>query len=116
MEDSDPKTPMLGKDSRGSSRSGRRGRLSRRYSVNSLRTEFVSRLPNSVRFALDLESSTSDLDLSRTSALSKGISLSVWFFDKINAGKIKEDDIYILSMVVRFLLTLIVCSCLVCYV
>ncbi|KAF5471313.1 hypothetical protein F2P56_011756 [Juglans regia] len=72
MEDTDPKTPMLGKDSRGSSRSGRHGRLSRRYSVNSLRTEFVSRLPNSVRSALDLESSTSDLDLSRTGALSKG--------------------------------------------
>ncbi|KAF5447965.1 hypothetical protein F2P56_033475 [Juglans regia] len=62
MEDSDPKTPMLGKDDR----------LTRRYSVNSLRREFVSRLPEKLRSAHDLETSTSDLDLSRTKGLSKG--------------------------------------------
>lgn len=89
MENSDPTTPMLRKDGRGASRSSRRGRLSRRYSVNSLRTEFVSRLPDTVRSALDLESSTYDLDLSRARALSKGISLSVRFFDKIICRKIK---------------------------
>ncbi|KAG2675103.1 hypothetical protein I3843_13G149300 [Carya illinoinensis] len=62
MGDSDPKTPLLGKDDR----------LTRQYSVNSLRREFVSRLPDKVRSAFDLESSASDLDLSRTKDLSKG--------------------------------------------
>ncbi|XP_040993098.1 metal tolerance protein 4-like [Juglans microcarpa x Juglans regia] len=63
MEDSDPKTPMLGRKD---------DRLTRRYSVNSLRRQFVSRLPDKLRSARDLESSTSDLDLSRTKGLSKG--------------------------------------------
>ncbi|KAK9079058.1 hypothetical protein SSX86_000728 [Deinandra increscens subsp. villosa] len=37
---------------------GRRGRrLSRRYSVNSLRTEFLNRLPDKVRSTVDIESS-----------------------------------------------------------
>ncbi|GLT71773.1 hypothetical protein SLA2020_437690 [Shorea laevis] len=69
MEGSSPKSPLLGKDGR---RASRRGLLSRRNSVNSLRTEFVTRLPDKVRCGLDLESDSFDLDLSRTRGLTKG--------------------------------------------
>ncbi|PON65164.1 Cation efflux protein [Parasponia andersonii] len=63
------KAPLLGR----TSESGRRSRrLSRRYSVNSLRTEFVSRLPEKVRSGHDVESSPYDVDLSRTKGLSSG--------------------------------------------
>ncbi|KAF4361350.1 hypothetical protein G4B88_005140 [Cannabis sativa] len=52
-----PKTPLLGPEARRPSDNGRRNRrLSRRYSVNSLRTEFVSRLPEKVRSGFDVES------------------------------------------------------------
>nr|XP_023919619.1 metal tolerance protein 4-like [Quercus suber] len=71
MEGTDLKTPILG--GRRSGRSGRRwGRLSRRYSVNSLRGEFVSRLPDKLRSGIDPESDPFDLDLSKASGLSKG--------------------------------------------
>ncbi|GMY16170.1 metal tolerance protein 4-like isoform X2 [Fagus crenata] len=67
MENSDPKTPLLE-----ASRSGRRGgKLSRRYSVNSLRNDFITKLPEKVRSGLDPESPL-DLDLSRVSGLTKG--------------------------------------------
>ncbi|GMY16172.1 metal tolerance protein 4-like isoform X2 [Fagus crenata] len=67
MENSDPKTPLLE-----ASRSGRRGgKLSRRYSVSSLRTDFITKLPDKVRSGLDPESPL-DLDLSRVSGLTKG--------------------------------------------
>ncbi|KAL1808651.1 hypothetical protein ACET3Z_025641 [Daucus carota] len=48
-----------------------RGRLSRRNSVNSLKNEFVSRLPDKVRSGVDLESS-SLFNLSATSSLTQG--------------------------------------------
>ncbi|XP_050278742.1 metal tolerance protein 4-like [Quercus robur] len=68
MKDMDLKSPILG-----ASRSGRRGgRLSRRYSVNSLRSEFVSRLPDKLRSGIDPESDPFDIDLSKASGLSKG--------------------------------------------
>ena len=71
MADTDPKSPILG-----ASRSGRRvGRLSRRYSVNSLRSKFVSRLPDKLRSGIDPESDPFDLDLSKASGLSKGLCL-----------------------------------------
>ncbi|KAM3731845.1 hypothetical protein ACB098_11G013800 [Castanea mollissima] len=57
----------------GASRSGGRGgRLSRTYSVNSLRSEFVSRLPDKLRSVIDHESGPFDLDLSKASGLTKG--------------------------------------------
>jgi hypothetical protein len=72
MENSDPKTPLLE-----ASRSGRRGgKLSRRYSVTSLRNDFITKLPDKVRSGLDPESPL-DLDLSRVSGLTKGLSLSL---------------------------------------
>ncbi|KAL4611878.1 hypothetical protein ACB092_08G157700 [Castanea dentata] len=68
MAETDLKSPILG-----ASRSGRRvGRLSRRYSVNSLRSEFVSRLPDKLRSGVDPESDPFDLDFSKASGLSKG--------------------------------------------
>ncbi|KAE9462305.1 hypothetical protein C3L33_05787, partial [Rhododendron williamsianum] len=52
--------------------SGRRSRsLSRGYSVNSLRQEFVSRMPDKLRAAVDLESA-SLVDFSKISALTPG--------------------------------------------
>ncbi|XP_062172821.1 metal tolerance protein 4-like [Alnus glutinosa] len=70
MEGSSPKSPLLAKE--GGRVGSRRALLSRRYSVNSLRSEFVTRLPDKVRSGLDLESTTFDLDLSRTKGLTKG--------------------------------------------
>ncbi|KAH9611747.1 hypothetical protein KSS87_012086 [Heliosperma pusillum] len=46
-------------------------RLSRRNSVNSLRTEFISNLPNKLRHGLDLECPY-DVDFSKTSTLTPG--------------------------------------------
>lgn len=63
---SGPKTPLL------ISRSGRRsGFLSRRNSVNTLRKEFVSRLPEKVRSGLDVESPY-EIDVSKPKELTKG--------------------------------------------
>lgn len=64
------KSPLLEGWKRGGS--GRRGRLSRRNSVNSLRNYFMSRLPDKVRSAVDPES-PSHVDLSRAQGLSEGI-------------------------------------------
>ncbi|RAL39949.1 hypothetical protein DM860_008089 [Cuscuta australis] len=51
---------------------GRRSRqIARRNSVTSLRSDFLARLPEKVRCCVDLESS-SPLDLSKSSALTKG--------------------------------------------
>ncbi|GLT70651.1 hypothetical protein SLA2020_427150 [Shorea laevis] len=59
------KTPLL-------SRSGRRsGLLRRKNSVNSLRKEFVSSLPDKVRCGVDDESPF-DIDVSKTKGLTKG--------------------------------------------
>ncbi|KAL2239690.1 metal tolerance protein 4-like [Sesamum indicum] len=65
----DAKSPLLEGWKRGGS--GRRRRLSRRNSVNSLRSDFISRLPDKVRSAVDPES-PSHFDLSRAQGLSKG--------------------------------------------
>ncbi|KAH6814396.1 Cation efflux family protein [Perilla frutescens var. frutescens] len=65
----DTKSPLLEVWKRGGS--GRRGRLSRRNSVNSLRTDFISRLPDNVRSAVDPEF-PSHIDLSRAQGLSEG--------------------------------------------
>ncbi|XP_027334653.1 metal tolerance protein 4-like [Abrus precatorius] len=68
---SDPTRPLLAKHDPISAESGsRRGRLSRRNSVNSLRASFLSKLPSKVRSGLDSESS--DIDLASSTALSKG--------------------------------------------
>lgn len=65
-----PRAPLL---SRRPSENGRWTRsLSRKNSVNSLRTEFYSRLNDKVRDGLDVESSPHDIDLSRTKGLSSG--------------------------------------------
>ncbi|KAI8526332.1 hypothetical protein RHMOL_Rhmol13G0299700 [Rhododendron molle] len=69
---SEAKTPLLAVAGKMLGGSGRRSRsLSRGYSVNSLREEFVSRLPDKVRAAVDLES-VSLIDFSKTSALTPG--------------------------------------------
>lgn len=67
----DAKSPLLEEWKLGGS--GRRGRLSRRYSVNSLRSDFYSRLPDNVRSAVDPEF-PSQIDLSRAQGLSQGTS------------------------------------------
>ncbi|KAH6765844.1 Cation efflux family protein [Perilla frutescens var. hirtella] len=65
----DTKSPLLEAWKRGGS--GRRGRLSRRNSVNSFRTDFISRLPDNVRSAVDPEF-PSHIDLSKAQGLSEG--------------------------------------------
>lgn len=58
--------------------SGRRGgRLSRRYSVNSLRSEFISRLPEKLRSRLQDVESPYEIDLSRSPGFCRGSSLSL---------------------------------------
>ncbi|KAG5550686.1 hypothetical protein RHGRI_015592 [Rhododendron griersonianum] len=71
--DSEAKTaPLLAVAGKMLGGSGRRSRrLSRGYSVNSLRQEFVSRMPDKLRAAVDLES-VSLVDFSKTSALTPG--------------------------------------------
>ncbi|KAI8526331.1 hypothetical protein RHMOL_Rhmol13G0299600 [Rhododendron molle] len=71
--DSEAKTaPLLAVAGKMLGGSGRRSRrLSRGYSVNSLRQEFVSRLPVKLRAAVDLES-VSLVDFSKTPALTSG--------------------------------------------
>jgi hypothetical protein len=71
MEGSSPKSPLLVQEGR---RASRRRLLSRRNSVNSLRTEFESRLPDKVRTGLDPESTS--FNLSRTKGLTKGTYVS----------------------------------------
>lgn len=78
---SDPNSPLLRKDGRSPGASGgggRRGRYSRRNSFNSLRTEFVAKLPDKVRAGIESESF--DIDFSRTSGLSKGLILPILHF------------------------------------
>lgn len=77
-ESGDPKSPLLGPAtvSGGGRRlswsgSGRRGRLTRRNSFNSLKNDFVSRLPDKVRSGVDLESS-SYFNISKSAALTEG--------------------------------------------
>lgn len=67
MEDGDAKSPLL--SSSGGRRSGRS--LRRRNSVNTLRTEFVAKLPLKIRSGLDVETDPHDIDLSKTEGLSK---------------------------------------------
>ncbi|KAJ6427985.1 hypothetical protein OIU84_023403 [Salix udensis] len=62
---SGPKTPLLTGEGR------RSRRLSRRNSVNSLRANFVARLPDKVRCGLDTESPY-QINLSKTKGLTKG--------------------------------------------
>ncbi|KAH7532325.1 hypothetical protein FEM48_Zijuj04G0007900 [Ziziphus jujuba var. spinosa] len=70
--DRSPKSPLLASGSPKLSGSGRRSRrLSRRYSVNSLRRDFASRLPDKVRHHLDVESPY-DIDLARVTGLTEG--------------------------------------------
>lgn len=52
--------------------SGRRGRLSRRYSVNSLRSEFISRLPEKLRSRLQDVESPYEIDFSQSTGFSRG--------------------------------------------
>ncbi|XP_038878436.1 metal tolerance protein 4 [Benincasa hispida] len=68
--DSSPKAALLGGSVNGGS--GRRGRLSRRYSVNSLRSEFISRLPEKLRSRIQDAESPYDIDLSQSSGFSRG--------------------------------------------
>ncbi|XP_022988141.1 metal tolerance protein 4 [Cucurbita maxima] len=69
--DSNPKTALLaGAVKRDGS--GRRGRLSRGYSVNSLRSEFISRLPEKVKSHLQDVESPYEIDLSQSTAFSRG--------------------------------------------
>uniref|UniRef100_A0A9I9DA80 Cation efflux protein transmembrane domain-containing protein n=1 Tax=Cucumis melo TaxID=3656 RepID=A0A9I9DA80_CUCME len=68
--DLSPKAPLLGGSVNGGS--GRRGRLSRRYSVNSLRSEFISRLPDKLRSHLQDVESPYEIDLSKSTGFSRG--------------------------------------------
>ncbi|GAB2286995.1 Metal tolerance protein 4 [Dionaea muscipula] len=63
--DSDHRSPLL-------SGNGRRAPLSLRNSLSSLRTDFLSRLPDKVCSGVDVESSAIDIDFSRASTLTKG--------------------------------------------
>jgi hypothetical protein len=74
---SDPTRPLLSKNDRNTTEhDGRRNRVTRRNSVNSLRSAFLSMLPDKVRSNLDSESPF-DVDLSKATALSQGpLSLS----------------------------------------
>lgn len=71
-DDSDVKESLLVDGKAQLAGAGRRSRrLSPLYSVNSLRSEFISRLPEKVRGCVDLESS-SLVDLSKASGLTQG--------------------------------------------
>ncbi|GFZ18227.1 cation efflux family protein [Actinidia rufa] len=71
--DLEAKAPLLVAATEGQrlSSSGRIHRYSRRNSVNSLRRDFVARLPDKVRAGVDLESA-SHVDFSKTTGLAKG--------------------------------------------
>jgi hypothetical protein len=62
--------------------------------VNSLRTDFITKLPDKVRSGLDPESPL-DLDLSRVSGLTKGISLSLSLYVFGLLEKNKKKMVYI---------------------
>ncbi|XP_047158024.1 metal tolerance protein 4-like [Vigna umbellata] len=71
----DPTLPLLQKDNyenNSAKNGGRTDRLTRRNSVNSIRTFFFSKLPDKVRSGLDSESPYDGINLSSTTALSKG--------------------------------------------
>ncbi|CAK9328071.1 unnamed protein product [Citrullus colocynthis] len=68
--DLSPKAALLGGSVNGGS--GRRGRLSRRYSVNSLRSEFISRLPEKLRSRLQDVESPYEIDFSQSTGFSRG--------------------------------------------
>jgi len=83
----DPTLPLLQKDNyeNNSAKSGDRSdRLTRRNSVNSIRTFFFSKLPDKVRSGLDSESPYDGINISSTTALSKGISLSLYIYVNIS--------------------------------
>ncbi|KAJ0953136.1 putative cation efflux protein [Helianthus annuus] len=64
---------MEGKEALLSPKTPRRGRrLSRVYSVNSLRTEFLTRLPDKVRSAIDIESSSFAISSKSSPSLTQG--------------------------------------------
>ncbi|KAF8041023.1 hypothetical protein BT93_B3061 [Corymbia citriodora subsp. variegata] len=68
MEDPGAKSPLLSANrGRRSGRSLRRGN-----SVNTLRAEFVARLPEKIRSVVDVESDPSNINFSRARGLSKG--------------------------------------------
>ena len=76
--DGDVKESLLAE---GKTQLGGAGWRSRLCSVNSLRNEFISRLPDKVRGCVDLESS-SPVDLSKASGLTQGLFLlSFWEFE-----------------------------------
>ena len=68
MEGDDRRAPLLGS---GSGAGGRPPSLRRRDSARSLRSSFLSRLPDKVRAGRDPER-LADLDLSRAKGLSQG--------------------------------------------
>ena len=80
--DLSPKAPLLGASLNGSG--GKRGRLSRRYSVNSLRSEFISRLPDKLRSHLQDVESPYEIDLSKSSGFSRGLFCSSFSFIGLN--------------------------------
>lgn len=75
--DSDPKSALLLKDDWSLGGGWRRRQLHRHNSVNTLRNEFVLKLPDKVRSVLDLESF--DVDFSRTVGLGKGLILFILY-------------------------------------
>ncbi|KAI3716517.1 hypothetical protein L1987_67439 [Smallanthus sonchifolius] len=64
------KEPLMSPTTPGGCRRGRR--LSRSYSVNSLRSEFLTRLPDKVRSSVDIESSPFALSYNSSSSLTQG--------------------------------------------
>jgi len=68
MEGDDRRAPLLGS---GAGTGGRLPSLRRRDSARSLRSSFLSRLPDKVRAGLDPEC-LADIDLSRAKGLSQG--------------------------------------------
>lgn len=65
--DSSPKSPLLFNERR---------RLTRGNSVNSLRTEFLARLPGKLRNCVDVES-PSHIDISKAKGLTTGLFVSL---------------------------------------
>lgn len=73
---SDPTKPLLIKNGRTTTAATEHDGLARRNSVHSLRSNFLSTLPDKVRSVLDPESPF-DVDLSNATALSQGRALSL---------------------------------------
>ncbi|XP_057483228.1 metal tolerance protein 4-like [Actinidia eriantha] len=71
LEEREPLLLETATEGRRLSSSGRLRLFSRRNSVNSLRRDFVARLPDKVRAGVDLESA-SHIDFSKTTGLTKG--------------------------------------------